>query len=53
MKEQQLIQAIKTEINLLEGWIAETKSGGWSTHLVQPMEKRASELKNLIYDLTK
>lgn len=53
MKEEILIRETKKEIELLESWIRESLSGGWSTHLVEPMRKRVGELKSLIYDITK
>ena len=50
MDENLLISEIKNEIRLLESWIRECKYGGWSTNLVDPMEKRVLELKSIIYN---
>jgi hypothetical protein len=51
MKEK-LILELKKEVKLLESWNKITKTGGWSTHLVEPMTKRINELKALLYDIT-
>lgn len=50
MRENQLVEEIKKEIKLLESWIKTSNSGGWSTYLNEPMQKRVTELKSLIYD---
>ncbi len=47
---EKLINELKKEINLLESWVKSTEGGGWSTHLVEPMKKRVSELKGIVYD---
>jgi len=46
-----LLAELLREVELLERWVSETKSGGWSTHLVQPMEDRIKELKVLLFDM--
>jgi len=46
-----LLAELLREVELLERWVSETKSGGWSTHLVQPMEERIKELKVLLFDM--
>ena len=50
---ERIILELKIEVKLLESWIKTTKAGGWSTHLVEPMEKRVLQLKSLLYDVTK
>lgn len=50
---ERLIEEIKKEIELLESWAKESRSGGWSTHQVKPQLDRAQELKALLYDISK
>lgn len=47
--EEVYLRELKKEIVILEGWIRETECGSWSTHLVIPMKKRVSYIKNLLY----
>ena len=51
MKDLFIIE-IRKEITLLESWILTTQSGGWSTHLIEPMKRRVAELKSVIYVTT-
>ena len=51
MEKEKLVTELKKEVSLLESWIKTTKYGGWSTHLVQPMQDRVTELKSLLYDI--
>jgi hypothetical protein len=41
------LKAIEDEAHLLLGWITLSRTGGWSTHLCEPMEKRRAELLDL------
>ncbi len=43
-------QVIEEEIKLLVDWVSDTTSGGWSTHLVKPMQKRIIQLKAYLFD---
>ncbi len=45
-----LDDVIKEEISLLQKWVNTTKNGGWSTHLVKPMQDRILYLKGVLYD---
>ena len=40
-----LEEALRDEANQLEKWAHESRSGGWSTHQVDPMNKRAVALR--------
>lgn len=33
------------DANQLDDWAAESKRGGWSTHQVEPMRKKADQLR--------
>jgi hypothetical protein len=46
-----LVIEIRKEIVLLESWILTTQSGGWSSHLIEPMKKRVTELKSILYTI--
>lgn len=48
-KERSLIEAIEEEISFLQKAIAETDGGGWSTHLVSPMQDRIRKLMAVVY----
>jgi len=52
MKKEKLIIELRNEVSLLESWISTTKYGGWSTQLIESMEKRVAELKKLLYDIS-
>ena len=41
---------VKDEVDFLEECIRITKNGGWSTHLVGPMQDRIAKLKQLYFD---
>lgn len=45
-------QIIKDEITLLQSWIDQSKTGGWSTHLVKPMEDRILQLQKIHFELS-
>ena len=45
-------QIIKEEITLLQSWIDQSKTGGWSTHLVKPMEDRILQLQKIHFELS-
>lgn len=42
-----LREALRDEAARLEAWARESLQGGWSTHQVGPMRKRADELRRL------
>lgn len=44
-KVQLAFRTLMDEADQLEKWAAGSLSGGWSTHLVEPMRKRATELR--------
>ena len=48
---EKLTAELRKEVNLLESWMKTTEYGGWSTHLQEPMKKRVTELKTLLYDI--
>jgi len=43
-------QVIEEEIKLLKSWVNDTNEGGWSTHLVAPMQRRIVQLKVHLFD---
>lgn len=43
-------QIIEEEIKLLKSWANETAEGGWSTHLVAPMQRRIVQLMVHLFD---
>ena len=45
-------QIIKDEVELLQSWIDQSKTGGWSTHLVKPMEDRILYLQKIHFELS-
>lgn len=49
--EELLKRIIIDEIALLEKWISETKSYGWSTQHVGEMERRTSLLRDVVYKI--
>ena len=48
MTRDELIQVIEAEANQLDRWADESRRGGWSTHQVDPMRKRADELRRIV-----
>jgi hypothetical protein len=44
MSTQEAIEKLKEVAIQLDRWANESKSGGWSTHQVEPMRKKADEL---------
>lgn len=44
--------AIREEIAQLYRWADESSHGGWSTHQVDPMRRRAEKLAVVLYRLT-
>ena len=47
--EVELIKVIEEEIAFLQKCIKETDGGGWSTHLVSPMQDRVRKLMAVVY----
>ena len=45
MTRDELIAVIEEEANQLDAWAEQSRRGGWSTHQVDPMRKRADELR--------
>lgn len=45
------VALIKEEINTMSLWISETRKGGWSTQLVEPIQKRQAQLLEKLYEL--
>lgn len=45
---REAINLLSKEVELLRRWAKESRSGGWSTHQVMPMLKRAEYLENRI-----
>lgn len=43
-------QIIEEEIKILKSWVNDTTEGGWSTHLVAPMQRRIVQLKVHLFD---
>lgn len=50
MTKEELIAAIEAEADLLDAWARESRGGGWSTHLIDPMRKRADQLRRIAAD---
>jgi hypothetical protein len=46
-----LVMAIREEIQQLRKWASESMIGGWSTHQVEPMRKRADQLEHLLLQM--
>ena len=44
-KLDEAIAEISREVSQLERWADESRRGGWSTHQVEPMLKRAQHLR--------
>ena len=44
----ELVKALRKEAALLRHWAVQSRSGGWSTHQVEPMRQRANELDDLL-----
>lgn len=46
-----VIRALRSTLNaeaaLLDKWAADSVAGGWSTHQVEPMRRRADELRRI------
>lgn len=40
-------EVLRSEANLLDDWAQQSVKGGWSTHQVEPMRKRADELRRI------
>ena len=49
--EQILVKQIRDEIVQLRSWALQSRSGGWSTHQVDPMRRRAEDLEGLLHSL--
>jgi hypothetical protein len=45
------IRALEDEIQQLYSWVEESKTGGWSTHQVNPMMERAGKLSLKVREL--
>lgn len=45
MSEQALISLLRRIESQLEAWANESRTGGWSTHQVEPMRKLADEIR--------
>lgn len=41
---------VTAEIALLRAWARESRDGGWSTHQVDPMKRRADDLARALAD---
>ena len=46
---RRLRAAVEQDIAQLETWAAESVKGGWSTHQVDAMRKRADELRRVLF----
>jgi hypothetical protein len=42
------VGVIKSEVALLRAWARESREGGWSTHQVDPMNRRADDLSAVL-----
>lgn len=47
-ERKELVEALQSEITLLQAWARESREGGWSTHQVDPMNNRAKFLSSII-----
>ena len=45
------IDALRAEARQLDVWAVQSREGGWSTHQVDPMRKRADDLRRLADEL--
>jgi len=45
------IAMLEEEATLLEGWVRETRGGGWSTHQVGPMQERILAIRAKVNEL--
>lgn len=44
---KELETALIEQANQLDKWATESREGGWSTHQVDPMKKKADELRRI------
>lgn len=45
------VALIKEEINTMSAWISETRKGGWSTQLIEHIQKRQAQLLEKLYEI--
>jgi hypothetical protein len=46
-----LIAELRKDLSLLNKWIANTETGGWSTQNLDDMKKRRDEIKAVLFDV--
>lgn len=46
-KITELKNALLETANQLDDWAEQSRTGGWSTHQVEPMRKKADELRRI------
>lgn len=49
-KEKTLAQELEEEVRILDKWIEEIRTGGWSTVHLSAMERRRDKIKATLYD---
>ena len=47
--EAKLIAELRKDLSLLNQWISNTETGGWSTQNLEDMKKRRDEIKAVLF----
>ena len=50
--EAKLIAELRKDLSLLNQWISNTETGGWSTQNLEDMKKRRDEIKAVLFDVS-
>jgi hypothetical protein len=50
--EAKLIAELRKDLSLLNQWISNTETGGWSTQNLQSMKQRRDEIKAVLFDVS-
>ena len=50
--EAKLIAELQKDLSLLNQWISNTETGGWSTQNLEDMKKRRDEIKAVLFDVS-
>lgn len=47
-ERDELVAALRKDAALLRHWAVQSRTGGWSTHQVEPMRRRANEIDEVL-----
>lgn len=50
--EAKLIAELRKDLSLLNKWITNVETGGWSTQNLEDMKKRRDEIKAVLFDVS-